>query len=114
MFTIKFMFDYGQIYSCLWAESKTAFDFYGGYIITPDRLSITDDLKNQIIQLSVEYQSSLDWDYPPDPSPWNKRQVEEFRQKAYCVYDQLKIELGRDYEILNMIDDCLKFETTER
>ncbi|PAU47767.1 hypothetical protein CK936_16930 [Streptomyces albireticuli] len=45
----------------------------------------------------LPYQSSIDWEYPPDPSPWTKEQWTLFRQQADAARDALRRELGDDW-----------------
>ena len=43
--------------------------------------------------------TALDWDYPPDPSPWPPEEFAKFEAAALEVLDWIRRELGDDYEV---------------
>ena len=46
-----------------------------------------------------QYDTSIDWDYPPDPSPWSEEDREQFQKKSDELLDELRKALGKDFEI---------------
>ena len=100
---LRFWFEQGP---CIWAKNHEA-DIKYGYAIDPERLPISDSLIRLLNDLMKEYATYLDWDYPPNPSPWTEEQKEDFLCRANKAYDQLKNELGAEYEINNEAADSV-------
>lgn len=42
---------------------------------------------------------ALNWDYPPDPSPWSAAERERFERAAAEVRLVLRAELGPEFEV---------------
>lgn len=99
MIKIKFAFEYGNDFSCLWSENDEAINCFGGYIIEHKWLGITDALDQELKLLCEEYQTSLNWDYPPDPSPWTDEHKNNFDKKAYNLYNALLNQIDCKIEI---------------
>ena len=95
-YPMSFCFDFGG--TCIWDKKE-------GCGIPNDRLSnqlpITSGLILELMELSDIYETSIDWDYPPAPSPWTREQAIDFLNRANAAYDQLVEELGEKYEIVN-------------
>jgi hypothetical protein len=51
--------------------------------------------------IAAWYDTSIDWSYPPDPSPWDSSERERFNAAAQGLLAQLRQELGPDYEIID-------------
>ena len=49
----------------------------------------------------------LNWEYPPDPSPWSIEQKVDYINRANMLYMKLLSELGSDFEIINEVDRCV-------
>jgi hypothetical protein len=60
------------------------------------------------IVIEDEYRGYLDWDYPPNPSPWTQKQKQDFKKRANLAYRKLTTELGSDYEVINELDRCVE------
>ena len=88
---IWFFFDWGAD-TCLWNDDDGALDY--------DKFNLSEDLKNTLINMAKEYQTALNWDYPPDPSPWTAEQKEDFMNRSKIVYQQIVNELGEKFEVL--------------
>ena len=97
---IKFAFEYGSDFSCIWGVNKDSVDKFGGYLIEHEWLGISKELDLKMQELCVEFQSSLNWDYPPDPSPWTEEHWLDFKKKARQAYDDLVKELGDEYKVI--------------
>ena len=117
--TIWFSFDYG---CCLWTEGsgimlEELISLDGKVIhdgINNCLLPISKELINELKSLVDEFSTSLDWDYPPDPSPWTKEEFIDFFNRAEIVYEKLKNELGANYTVINKIDDDRKMYMDNR
>ena len=97
VFHLKFMFEYGGIYTCIWNVEPT--DKYYGCPMPLEELPLSDGLKADIVQLCEEFQTSLDWAYPPDPSPWTEEHRRDFSKRARAVFERTVAELGDAFEL---------------
>jgi hypothetical protein len=104
IFVLKYWFEHGG--TCLWSVNKNALDKYG-YAITNEDLPISKDLIEELYSLENKYQGYLNWEYPPDPSPWSPEQKQDFIIRATIVYHKLLFELGEDYGIINDLESCV-------
>ena len=100
MSKLELRFWFEQAGPCIWAMNHEAKVKYG-YPIDPERLPISDSLIRLLNNLMKEYATYLDWDDPGSPSPWTKEQKIDFLCRANKAYEQLKNELGAEYEINN-------------
>ena len=97
---IKFMFEYGAVDSCIWNIDPESNPISFGSLMDLDDFPISEKLKAKLIQMCEEIQTSLDWEYPPDPSPWTKEHREDFTRRAKEAYDEFVSELGDGYEVI--------------
>lgn len=65
-----------------------------GYPCDLARLPISAETRAELARLSKRYQSSIDWDYPPNPSPWSDEELRLFKQQALAALEVLRRELG--------------------
>lgn len=98
-YVFRFFFEWGTNL-CLWSANDAARERYGIGCVDYNFLDISDGLKLTLAKMGDEYQSKLDWEYPPNPSPWTKKQLRDFKKRSKQVYKQLRAELGKDYKIL--------------
>ena len=90
---LRFSFDYGGF--CPWANDGA---------IEPNALPISQELIDEINSLCDEFDTSLDWEYPPDPSPWTKEEWYDFFKRSKLIYEKLEKELGADYELISELE----------
>lgn len=98
-YVIKFFFEWGTD-CCLWSGNEAAAQRYGIGAGAYEHISISDELKLTLMQLADEYQTALNWEYPPDPSPWSQTQKEDFMKRAEAAFERLTKELGDEHEII--------------
>ena len=96
MHRIKFMFDYGA-YSCLWGTKDEG-------LLPMERFPISKELMETLEDLSLKYNSILNWEDPASGFVWTSEQIENFRSRAQQAYDELVSEIGETYEIQNLIN----------
>ncbi|MER5385148.1 hypothetical protein ABT040_33565 [Streptomyces sp. NPDC002688] len=53
----------------------------------------------ELARLSAWYQSSIDWNDPPDPSPWSDRKRQLFKEQAHTALETLRSELGQGWKV---------------
>lgn len=46
------------------------------------------------------HDTSLNWDYPPDPGPWEMEEYERFDSAANALLTIIQTELGPEYEVI--------------
>ncbi|MFD5076120.1 hypothetical protein [Streptomyces sp. NPDC058371] len=92
---LRFFFEAGVV-TPLWPEDM---DSPYGYPIDLERLPITRATRAELARLSERYQSSIDWEYPPDPSPWSDEEWQLFKQQAHAALEALRNELGEGWKV---------------
>jgi len=53
----------------------------------------------QAEELIVRYDTSIDWNYPPGPSPWSDMERERFENDSASLLQSLRECLGSVFEI---------------
>jgi hypothetical protein len=85
---------------CLWSGDELTekqFDLP----VDPKSLGLTDNLFRRMLYLVAWFDTSIDWDYPPDPSPWSKEELLSFTDANQKFLRDLRQHLGTNYEILD-------------
>ncbi len=96
-YVFRYFFDPGSGI-CLWSGNDAAraqFD----YPVELSDLGLSDDLLRQAVDLLAWYDTSIDWNYPPNPSPWSESEVIRFRDESQNLLAMLRQELGPEFEI---------------
>lgn len=91
---------------CLWSVNDNAKNIFN-YPIKNESLPISKAIIDELYLLEEEYHSYLDWDYPPNPSPWALEQKNDFIKRANIVYEKLLLELGSEFQVINDIESCV-------
>jgi hypothetical protein len=96
-FVVRLMFEWGG--GCLWCgndAARSAFD------VGPveDRLPLSPATRQRLAELSAWHDGALDWEYPPDPSPWSAEDRERFERAAAEVLAAVQSELGPEFEVV--------------
>ena len=96
-FVVRLMFEWGG--GCLWCGNDAAL---AAFNVGPveDRLPLTPGARQQLINLSAWHDGALDWNYPPDPSPWSTEERGRFERAAAEVLAVVKLELGPEFEVV--------------
>lgn len=97
---IRVFFDAGSGI-CFWAGNDAARTLYQEYPISPNKLPISVKLQSLVVSLIERYDTSIDWAYPPDPTPWTEAECHDFNKSTHDMIAQLTAELSIDYEIVN-------------
>jgi hypothetical protein len=103
-YKLKYWFEHGGI--CVWGVNEAAKEKYG-YAIKTASLPISDSLIETLNKLEEEFHSYLDWEYPPNPSPWTEEHKLDFISRATKAYEKLCFELGEAYAVENSILSCV-------
>lgn len=98
-YRLRFFFDAGGGI-CLWAGNDAARERFD-YAIVPSSLPIPENTWRRMIYLCSWYDTSIDWNYPPDPSPWSEEERARFEDEAHKLLALLREQLGPDFEIID-------------
>lgn len=103
-YKLRFFIEWGGCY--LWPDTSDPYTFkkYDVGPIDPRTLGVSTALCDELDMLDDEYQSALDWEYPPNPSPWTAEHFEDFYTRLRSAYERLCQELKKHYKI----EDCMK------
>jgi len=93
----RFFFDAGSGI-VLWAATPEDTQVWG-YPIEVDQLPISHDLGDILSGLIARYDTSLNWDYPPDPGPWREAECHDFNEAVRQALDRLRTALGPAWQI---------------
>ncbi|MER6557647.1 hypothetical protein ABT300_07740 [Streptomyces sp. NPDC001027] len=93
--SLRFFFEAG-VDTPLWPQD-TRSEY--GYPVELCRLPISPATRTELARLSDWYQSSIDWSYPPNPSPWPEGERERFKEQAQAALAALRRELGAEWTV---------------
>ncbi|BBE50469.1 hypothetical protein OYT1_ch0906 [Ferriphaselus amnicola] len=96
-YVFRYFFDPGSGI-CLWSDNDTAREKFD-YPVELSDLGLSDDLLRQAVDLLAWYDTSIDWSYPSNPSPWPESEVIRFRDASQNLLSVLRLELGPEFEI---------------
>ncbi|MCM9077878.1 hypothetical protein OG304_29965 [Streptomyces sp. NBC_00160] len=98
---LRFFFEAGVPHTPLWPGPPDAPDLDSPYgsPCELERLPISAQTRTELAGLCAWYQSSIDWEYPPDPSPWPAEEWRLFRRRAETAYTALCRELGDGWQV---------------
>jgi hypothetical protein len=99
IYRLRYFFDAGSGI-CLWSANDAAREKYG-YAIKASNLPLPENTWRRIVYLASWYDTSIDWEYPPGPSPWDKVEEARFRTEAQQLLGLLRRQLGEGYEIVD-------------
>ena len=88
---------------CLWAANDASRDRFD-YAIEFDALPFSEQTRQAGIALCDRWDTSIDWDYPPNPSPWSESEKVEFYEAAEAWLLTVQQELGQAFEVINELD----------
>lgn len=96
-YVLKLMFEWGG--GSLWCVDDSAFLAFGVGCIE-DRLPLTSATRRRLDELRAWHDTSLNWEYPPDPGPWPPEEYERFEQAAIAALECVRAELRGEFEVV--------------
>lgn len=107
VYAFRFFYEWGTFDECLWPDNEVARKKFGLAPSIGD-FPVSEELKAEIVRLGEWYQSSLNWDYPPDPSPWRQDECDRFNRAVRHVFAALQKELGENFKLEYVQNDPLE------
>jgi len=98
-YRLRYFFDPGAGI-CLWADNEDAKRRFG-YAVEPRELSLPENTWRRAMHLCSWYDTSLDWSYPPGPSPWGAEELRRFNNEAQIFLAELREQLGPDFDLVD-------------
>ncbi len=98
-YRLRYFFDPGAGI-CLWAANDAARERFG-YPVDVQDLSLPENVWRRACYLTAWFDTSIDWNYPPDPSPWTIEERKRFNVAAQEMLALLRSHLGPEYEIVD-------------
>jgi hypothetical protein len=83
---------------CLWATNDAAVERFGDAVDAHD-LPLPENTWRRADYLVAWYDTSVDWSYPPDPSPWDENESARFDAEAQRFLGVLREQLGPEFEV---------------
>jgi hypothetical protein len=95
-YIVRLMFEWRG--GCLWCGNDAALDAFDvGHI--EDLLPLSAETRERLEELSVWHDTSLDWDDPAGPGPWDADEYARFAQAAAEILERIRKELGPEFEV---------------
>ena len=102
MYELRFFCEWGG--GCLWpGNDAVRHDFgLGPYdLLDPCPLPLSAATRERCARLTEWHDTSLNWDYPPDPGPWRQAECDRFNAAASELLADIRQELGTGFEVVN-------------
>jgi hypothetical protein len=98
-YRLRYFFDPGASI-CLWADNDSARERFG-YPVDFSQLPICENTGRRMLYVIAWHDTSIDWTYPTDPSPWDADERQLFNAEAQKLLTKLRVELGNDFELID-------------
>jgi hypothetical protein len=99
----RFCFDAGSG-TLLWADGPDTTQVWG-YAVDLRQLPASQALLDDLTGLVAEYDTSRNWDYPPDPGPWREPRCRQFNHDVRQARGRLRAELRSSWQIQDEFRD---------
>ena len=96
-YLFRYFFDAGSGV-CLWSANDAAREKFD-YPVTLQSLALPENLLREALHIVTWNDTSLDWGYPPNPSPWSDEERARFNDASQCLLSNLRQQLGSMYDI---------------
>ena len=83
---------------CLWCLNDAAREAFDVGPVE-DRIGLTEEILTKMDKLTEWHDTALNWDYPPDPGPWQKAEYEAFDIAALEIMYEVKKCLGPKFRV---------------
>ncbi|WP_240221588.1 hypothetical protein [Rheinheimera hassiensis] len=97
IYKVRLMFEWGG--GCIWCGNDAALEKFDVGPIE-EKISLSEATLQELDILSTWHDKALNWEYPPDPSPWSQAEFKEFEAAALAMRAKLQAELGPGFEVI--------------
>ncbi|MCC5884775.1 MAG: hypothetical protein JJU25_19320 [Halomonas sp.] len=97
IYKVRLMFEWGG--GCIWCGNDAALERFDVGPIE-EKISLSEATLQELDILSIWHDKALNWEYPPDPSPWSQAEFKEFEAAALAMRAKLQAELGASFEVI--------------
>lgn len=98
-YRLRYFFDPGAGV-CLWAANDAARERFD-YPVDARDLPLPENTWWKVWYVCAWFDTSIDWDYPPNPSPWNREERERFNAEAQKLLTLVREQLGPEFEVVD-------------
>ncbi len=101
-YILRYFFEWGG--GCLWPHNdavRADFDLGPYDLGDHSPLPLSPEILIRCKQLSEWHDTSLNWEYPPDPSPWEQAEFDRFNLAALGLLEAIRSSLGSQFEVVD-------------
>lgn len=98
-YQLRYSFDPGAGV-CLWAANDAARERFD-YPVDAQDLPLPENTRRRVWYICAWFDTCIDWDYPPLPSPWSREERERFNAEAQGLLTLLREQLGPEFEVID-------------
>jgi hypothetical protein len=98
-YLLRYLFDPGAG-CCLWVGDDATCERFD-YPVDHAALPLTRTTQARIDATLAWYDTSLDWEYPPDPGPWPQAECDRFNATVAALYATIVAELHPAFRVRN-------------
>lgn len=99
-YQIRFFYDWGCD-SPFWCGNDAARAKFDVGSIEPEELGLSSQTSEMVRALTEWHDTALNWDYPPDPSPWRQEECDRFNAAVDSLLETIRAELSKEYELID-------------
>ena len=106
-YKLRFFFEWGG--GCLWPGNDAArwdFDFGPFDLLEPCPLPLSAAVRERCRKLAEWHDTSLNWEYPPDPGQWRQPECDRFNAAAAELLAEIRRELGPAFSVTDCRLQC--------
>lgn len=96
-YALRYFFEPGSGI-CLWSANAAARERFT-YAVELELLDLPPEVVSRGNALITQFNSSIDWNNPPGPSPWPEGQRAQFESQAQELLGMLQDSPGPEFEI---------------
>jgi hypothetical protein len=98
-YRLRYFFDPGAGV-CLWAANDAALERFDCPVDARD-LPLPENTWRKVWYVCAWFDTGIDWDYPPNPSPWKREERERFNAEAQKLLTLVREQLGPAFEVVD-------------
>lgn len=83
---------------CFWAGDDATEARFGLAVQSTD-LPLPENTRRRLEYLVAWFDTSIDWEYPPDPSPWDAEESARFHAETRRMLEIVRQQLGPGFEV---------------